>query len=634
MEESVSSNVTTKGYPLKEADPTALQRALRTSFPRATISADDTNGTLYVTAMETEHAEIAQLIDATNQSLKRKPTLKTFMLQHSNAADIANSLEEAFGRRSNVGISFDENTGAVFVLGTPDDLTVADQVVQQMDVAKSPGAGRKLKAFSLSGADGDAIVESIEAMFPEAYPEVNVSWDVLKEQLVVIGSTEQLALVEETLKQFAPPERDLEIFNLRNSDPNTIQTAINSLFADEPYATSPTVNKDEANSQILVRGTKEQLVMVRQLLQKMGEPLTESAGPVARGRVRTVTIQRDSELLLEQLRKVWPQVRDNPLEIVRVPNENLPPKSDTPDASNNPEKPPRGPNPDPLQEPAPNIPVPNNPATKTASGNDSPPVVVIPGDRQWTIASEDIAALDQFESLLAAGMRQPVLPAASTGNYSVYMLRHADADELQQLFTSLFRRGATNSGGSSPFTSSSLMRTTFVADTRINALVMYGGNADRTVIEELLSVLDSDELINQLQLEQPALISVENTDAQRVVDVLEDVYNNQLTSDGGRKPLTIPEGISADVATILQQINAETVGPILTLGVEPTSNSIVLRAPAELSREIHDFVQLIDQRAGEQRSRQIQVIRLRESKSSQIEDALQMLLRTPRQGRQ
>jgi type II secretory pathway component GspD/PulD (secretin) len=178
------------------------------------------------------------------------------------------------------------------------------------------------------------------------------------------------------------------------------------------------------------------------------------------------------------------------------------------------------------------------------------------------------------------------------------------------------------------------MRTTFVADTRINALVMYGGNADRTVIEELLSVLDSDELINQLQLEQPALISVENTDAQRVVDVLEDVYNNQLTSDGGRKPLTIPEGISADVATILQQINAETVGPILTLGVEPTSNSIVLRAPAELSREIHDFVQLIDQRAGEQRSRQIQVIRLRESKSSQIEDALQMLLRTPRQGRQ
>jgi type II secretory pathway component GspD/PulD (secretin) len=634
MEESVSSNVTTKGYPLKEADPTALQRALRTSFPRATISADDTNGTLYVTAMETEHAEIAQLIDATNQSLKRKPTLKTFMLQHSNAADIANSLEEAFGRRSNVGISFDENTGAVFVLGTPDDLTVADQVVQQMDVAKSPGAGRKLKAFSLSGADGDAIVESIEALFPEAYPEVNVSWDVLKEQLVVIGSTEQLALVEETLKQFAPPERDLEIFNLRNSDPNTIQTAINSLFADEPYATSPTVNKDEANSQILVRGTKEQLVMVRQLLQKMGEPLTESAEPVARGRVRTVTIQRDSELLLEQLRKVWPQVRDNPLEIVRVPNENLPPKSDTPDASNNPEKPPRGPNPDPLQEPAPNIPVPNNPATKTASGNDSPPVVVIPGDRQWTIASEDIAALDQFESLLAAGMRQPVLPAASTGNYSVYMLRHADADELQQLFTSLFRRGATNSGGSSPFTSSSLMRTTFVADTRINALVMYGGNADRTVIEELLSVLDSDELINQLQLEQPALISVENTDAQRVVDVLEDVYNNQLTSDGGRKPLTIPEGISADVATILQQINAETVGPILTLGVEPTSNSIVLRAPAELSREIHDFVQLIDQRAGEQRSRQIQVIRLRESKSSQIEDALQMLLRTPRQGRQ
>lgn len=629
MEESMLSGLTTKGYPLKEADPTALQRALRTSFPRATISADDTNGTLYVTASEAEHIEIAQLIDATNQSLKRKPTLKTFMLQHSNAAEVANSLEEAFGRRSTVGVSFDENTGAVFVLGTPDDLTVAEQIIQQMDVLKTPGTGRKLKAFSLSGADGDAIVESVEALFPDAFPEVNVTWDMLKEQLVVIGSSEQLELVEETLKQFAPPERDLEIFQLRNSDPNTIQTAINSLFADEPYATSPTVNKDEANSQVLVRGTKEQLVLIRQLLEKMGEPLTSGATPAVRGRVRTVPIQRDSEMLLEQLQKVWPQVRNNPLEIVRVPNEatsttSPAPPSVQPNANINTEKPPRGPNPDPIQEPAPV-------ATKPAGASaDAPPVVVIPGDRQWTIASEDVAALDQFESLLAAGMRQPVLPAASTGNYSVYMLRHADADELQQLFTSLFRRGST-AGGSSGFTSSSLMRTTFVADTRINALVMYGGNADRTVIEELLSVLDSDELINQLQLEQPTLLSVENTDAQRVIDVLEDVYANQLRSDGGRKPLTIPEGISADVATILQQINAETVGPLLTLGVETTSNSIVMRAPAELSEEIRNFVQLIDQRAGEQRSRQIQVIRLRESKSEQIEDALQMLLRTPRQ---
>jgi len=211
------------------------------------------------------------------------------------------------------------------------------------------------------------------------------------------------------------------------------------------------------------------------------------------------------------------------------------------------------------------------------------------------------------------------------------MLKHADAEELEQLFTTLFRRGSTGQSSSS-FTSSSLTRTTFVADTRINALVMYGGNADRSVIEELLSVLDSDELVNQLQLELPTLISVQNTDAQRVIDVLQDVYRTQLTSDGGRKPLTIPEGISSDVATILQQINAETAGPLLTLGIETTSNSIVMRAPAELSKEIHDFVRVIDERAGTERSRQIQVIKLRESKSSQIEDALQMLMRTPRQG--
>jgi type II secretory pathway component GspD/PulD (secretin) len=169
-----------------------------------------------------------------------------------------------------------------------------------------------------------------------------------------------------------------------------------------------------------------------------------------------------------------------------------------------------------------------------------------------------------------------------------------------------------------------------VADTRINALVVHGGNADRLVVEELLSVLDSDDLVNQLQLELPTLISVENTDAERVLEILQDVYRSQLTSDGGRKPLTIPEGISTDVATILQQINAETTGPLLTLSSDSTSNSIVLRAPAELSKEIADFISLIDERAASQRSRQIQVIKLRESKSDQIEDALRMLLRAPK----
>jgi type II secretory pathway component GspD/PulD (secretin) len=208
------------------------------------------------------------------------------------------------------------------------------------------------------------------------------------------------------------------------------------------------------------------------------------------------------------------------------------------------------------------------------------------------------------------------------------MLRHADAEELEQLFTQLFRRGT--GGTSSGFSSSPLSRTTLVADTRINALVVHGGNADRLVVEELLSVLDSDDLVNQLQLELPTLISVENTDAERVLEILQDVYRSQLTSDGGRKPLTIPEGISTDVATILQQINAETTGPLLTLSSDSTSNSIVLRAPAELSKEIADFISLIDERAASQRSRQIQVIKLRESKSDQIEDALRMLLRAPK----
>lgn len=84
---------------------------------------------------------------------------------------------------------------------------------------------------------------------------------------------------------------------------------------------------------------------------------------------------------------------------------------------------------------------------------------------------------------------------------------------------------------------------------------------------------------------------------------------------------------------MLEQINAETSGPLLTLSVDEVSNSIVMRAPAELAEEIRDFVNQVDAQAINSRSARMRIIPLHQSNVEQIEQVLQQFMLGRRTGR-
>ena len=110
--------------------------------------------------------------------------------------------------------------------------------------------------------------------------------------------------------------------------------------------------------------------------------------------------------------------------------------------------------------------------------------------------------------------------------------------------------------------------------------------AARTVrsSKELLRILDTSDLPGPLSVAHPELLPLKNTQAKRVLAILENVYKTQLTSGGGRKPVPIPKGVSSDVASVLQQINAAAAGPLLTLDVDETTNAIVMRCATRIAR--------------------------------------------------
>ena len=164
-----------------------------------------------------------------------------------------------------------------------------------------------------------------------------------------------------------------------------------------------------------------------------------------------------------------------------------------------------------------------------------------------------------------------------------------------------------------------------VADPRINGLIIGGNRADRKIVEELLAVFDSEDLLDTLQQITPNIVQLQSASAKNVVSIIESVYKSQFTTGAGRVPVDIPEGVSADVATVLQQINAQSAGPLLTAAVDDTTNSIVLRGPTSLTAEVRSFIEKLDQQSGTASARRVQLLRLESTNTKNLEKALNLL---------
>ena len=158
-------------------------------------------------------------------------------------------------------------------------------------------------------------------------------------------------------------------------------------------------------------------------------------------------------------------------------------------------------------------------------------------------------------------------------------------------------------------------------------MIVHGSRAERNTIEELLRVLDSDELMETLQSTIPQIVKVEHSPVDRVINILQSVYQTQLRAGGGRRSVDIPEGVSPEVASVLRQINAASAGPLLTLSADETTNSIVIRAPIELADEVKSFIDRLDEESGVRSAKSINIIQLEGTNSARMQDAIDALLR-------
>ena len=623
-------------YRFDWADPKAAYTVLSTLVPNANIALDVGSRSLVVSAMPEDHAKIKATIGAMDRrdGEGQGPRLELHRMQAGDPAELLPILQGLFKLRPEVQLTLDAKNDAIVAFCTSGQHEMIRSLIAQVEKAISADSAARLQIYPMEDREASAILRTLNTVLEKQGVKADISIDPRSRNLVAIARPEAHKRIEEVLSQLPAEKRTLEIIQLEVLDPSTAELAIERLFGDGLGFASghaPVVDVDSATQQLFIRATAPQHAKVRELLVKMGETgVVDLLSGEAR-RSRVIPFEGDLSAAVEEIRKVWPQLRSNPIHVVSPPPkisiQGRSPKKDGPsgdgggkspkprvrpaagptnvppatlpkneavpgggrwrpgapapdDRAGRPDRP-KGPTPQPGPPPAATDGWRASAAKPTTPAADKP-VVIIPGDGNITIASDDPEALAQIEELLRAFSRQ----RGTIGrNYSIFMLENAKASQVAAVLQNLFRRmpGAYASGAGA---------VTVVPDDRLNALVVYAGRTDRTTIENLLKSLDSSEMPEPLAFDRLQMIPVKNTSATVMERMLHDLYGNQIDS----------------------------------VSIEERTNSIVVMTSPAMFEQIKRVVDLLDERAGGESARTVQIIRLQNATAERVGDALSVIL--------
>ncbi len=211
-------------------------------------------------------------------------------------------------------------------------------------------------------------------------------------------------MVEAAISELNGRGAGFEVIQLRRLEPQMAVLTINKYFkgSDATSAQGPTVDGDPETKRLWVKGTQEQLKVVRTLIEQL--EATGGNGSVLGDRMRVLPLTGSgADNILQQLEEYWPLTgRANQLRIVSPANRSSGlPERRTPAPTTNPAAttPPTRPTPgvgspaSPFAGAAQNATVPTAPATNAAAPNQGQPLMrVIPLPSNSRIPSGAIPA--------------------------------------------------------------------------------------------------------------------------------------------------------------------------------------------------------------------------------------------------
>lgn len=408
-------------------------------------------------------------------------------------------MEEGSNTAEDGSIRFASDTlgTKIFLTGKKDMVEKVQKLIAQVDVpggglGSSPADQLQLEVYPLGTLDPATTLQVVQTLLA-GDPDIRVAIDENTGNLIVLSRAEGHATVRATLAQMQRDSKQIEVIQLSVVDPQVAVLSIGKLFGgggEKPSANAPIVDADPITSQLLVRGTGEQVRQIKDLLMKMGEdPDSEVALQTDRGNVRTIPLSGTAaQRVLDELEMLWPTVSNSRIRVVRpsaapssARGQAPPTPIENPNTTRSSIKDPANANLDsearwqpaeafrfvdyqkedadedeaaPRKAPmvtaaeAPGIDVPLSPsalipAPSTKSGKKPSDIVVMMGPSGLVIASDDKEALDKLESLIETLSSR----YSSSAEYSVYYLRYVKADVASSMLKSILTGSSPEDGG-------------------------------------------------------------------------------------------------------------------------------------------------------------------------------------------
>ncbi len=402
------------------------------------------------------------------------------------------------------------------------------------------------------------------------------------------------------------------------------------------------VDADVEHNRLLLWANPVELTEVEALLVKLGEIPSGGSGSAT---VRTIDggDEKETEELIERIRQAWPSIAPNPLLIPKAPaptapntNSPLPHAGDTRPTPASPLpsagamlgvrgsalQPP--PTTDRTQPPLLHLanlqsrsadmgPAESLPANKGPVDSPPPIKISIGPDGKMIVSSEDTQALDRLEELAAQ------LPN-NRKDYQVFRLKYAWAVGVSLNLEDFFKEdkkerprpsrwmfydyGADSQDDSEDERKLSKRRKLkFISDADTNTILVEGADAKQLkTIEDLIKLYDQPPPSDSQSVRKTEVIRLKYSKARAVVDTVKDVYRDLLSSND--KALATNNQQKESSRSIIFNYDTDKTEQktpkfkgLLSIGVDETSNSLMVSAPAYLFDHVAKMIKELDQAA-------------------------------------
>lgn len=636
----------------------------------------------------------------------RGSKILTLSMKHVSAEEVLGiarpllGLPDGTNQSTDFNVSTDTFGNTIFATGSTDKLQLLRDLAIQIDVKPGEGGPASvsiehptLKSHPIRSSDPNTAYNVLQTLL-EGSANVRLSLEPKTNSIIALGNETDHKLIEDTLAKLAGESSSFTIIPLKRID---VQAAITTLekFFGKPSTTASTTASaptgliffgDSMTRTLMVKGSPQELIQVRELLSKLEEtsPDRDLLGETVR--VLPMT-GKSADRVLEQIQYLWDIKKYKNRIRIKTPSEKA-----TQEIGNQ-HSPDR-------QEPSTKRGVPAAKPTSstqsttragkyvstfagdeatTSHSNEASDIIVYRSPTGLVVTCDDPKALAEFEQLVRLVTDQ-MLNASSEP--TVFYLKYITAKSADELIRSILAGEASSSsssgaggggllgnmlgevggglvggllgfgggsGGSS--TSSSTVsggmasgEISITADPRLNCLLVSANAVDLDLVEQLLKIIDIEDSPIRIETQGiPRIIQVVHNDVEEIATILKSVFADRIAQSqsagggggGGQQRQPSPQefiealrgggGGGGGGKGGRGSSQSELKPQTMSIGVDKKNNALIVTASLSLFEQVEALVALLDE-GGTATEEIIEVVQLPNMSPLIVHQALQSVL--------